>query len=1018
MIQAALHRMGRALAAVMAGAVLALGHPGTARAAVDVGSMSLLGAGDVDVEVLSGFFNRRTGELTYSVTVTNVSGTALEGTLVLLVDDISAAGVSVSNADDQSTGGNPVFLLVDAGTLEAGASVSRDVIFAGGGRVRFSFDTSIYFAPLITDATPPTLTGSVTGFTVNPSVTVTGSAADAEGAIAGVTATVDTAPGQSFPAAVAPDGSYSVQVPVALGANAMTVTASDTAGNTAALALSTTRVEPPAVVITQPADDARVFGSTIDLVGEIATTLPVSVLTVRFRDRTEQPPPALVSGTVPFRFDAVELVPGRNRLTVVVETPVGSVAASVDVERRVIDVSGDTSGPQITIERPLPGSHLGGEVVVVAGRVNDPSGVAGVTVAGVPARTVGADDTALRFEGAADLAGASGPVGIQVTATDLLGNATTRSVTVERDASAPLIQVAGLQAAPTVNLVAESPYPLAGTVTDANPASLLVNGEPVGLTPGAGPDTYDFRARVRLVPGQTQSLVIQARDLAGNATVREYALRSAATATLEILSPLEGDEILASSGTASVRLVARTGGLPAGATVEALADGGPAVPAAFDGDVAHATLSVTGGAGAHDLAMEARAADGTLLARARVNVDLVDQDTLAVEVIRHEPQNGATEVGVFDPVTLHFNQPIDLADLQVVLRETFHGLTYAPPPEEPAAFGGRGAELLEVHRDREQVPANFSPLPGDRMVSVFPVREFAFGAEVFVDVLYQGATLARFAYRTQPLPTILEGLVADQLLEPVAGIQVILPELGFTGTSNNDGAFSLGSGEAGAPQIPAGRHRLVYNPRLANRAFGTVEKWVNVQGERLNTLGLTTLPILNPDVPFQRIESGQPAAVLAGADLELDLTAATLRFPGGRAEGDVHVQFMNLAEVPHPISAGAIPHWVFAVQPAGIAVDGAVGLRFRIPPLFGSTGYMPGDGARVVLVGFNPVARQLVPVGVGVVQGAWVRGEGAVALESLDYLGYALVEEAQQETLSQFAQGALSLAGLIAALQR
>ena len=84
----------------------------------------------------------------------------------------------------------------------------------------------------------------------------------------------------------------------------------------------------------------------------------------------------------------------------------------------------------------------------------------------------------------------------------------------------------------------------------------------------------------------------------------------------------------------------------------------------------------------------------------------------------------------------------------------------------------------------------------------------------------------------------------------------------------------------------------------------------------------------------------------------------------------------------------------------------------------GTADYVPADGTRVVLVGLHAGARQLAPVGVARIAAGWVESEGAVALERLDFLGYALVNPDQQSTLSNFAAGAIGLAALTAALEQ
>ena len=67
----------------------------------------------------------------------------------------------------------------------------------------------------------------------------------------------------------------------------------------------------------------------------------------------------------------------------------------------------------------------------------------------------------------------------------------------------------------------------------------------------------------------------------------------------------------------------------------------------------------------------------------------------------------------------------------------------------------------------------------------------------------------------------------------------------------------------------------------------------------------------------------------------------------------------------------------------------------------------------------DPQALQLVPVGVGLVDADnnRVTSEGQVALERLDYLGYALVDVEDQGILERFAGGEISLRQMIGELE-
>jgi hypothetical protein len=63
-------------------------------------------------------------------------------------------------------------------------------------------------------------------------------------------------------------------------------------------------------------------------------------------------------------------------------------------------------------------------------------------------------------------------------------------------------------------------------------------------------------------------------------------------------------------------------------------------------------------------------------------------------------------------------------------------------------------------------------------------RQYGYHAEVYADVIYDGAELGRFTFQVRKLPTLVIGGIADQLGQPLSGVSVSLPALGRTTTTN------------------------------------------------------------------------------------------------------------------------------------------------------------------------------------------------------------------------------------------
>ena len=115
---------------------------------VDLGSAVELDPSEASVATSYAGFNRRNGQTQYRATVTNISSLSFNGTVYLVIDSIDGP-VTVANADDTTTTGDPVFSII-SGTLAPGESVGPvSLLFqASGSRApRFTFTTSVFLVP-------------------------------------------------------------------------------------------------------------------------------------------------------------------------------------------------------------------------------------------------------------------------------------------------------------------------------------------------------------------------------------------------------------------------------------------------------------------------------------------------------------------------------------------------------------------------------------------------------------------------------------------------------------------------------------------------------------------------------------------------------------------------------------------------------------------------------------------------------------------------------------------------------
>ncbi|WP_164000767.1 RHS repeat-associated core domain-containing protein [Pyxidicoccus caerfyrddinensis] len=189
------------------------------------------------------------------------------------------------------------------------------------------------------------------------------------------------------------------------------------------------------------------------------------------------------------------------------------------------------SSPVLVVELPEEQGVFGGNHVVVSGRVEGGKLPLRVTVAGVNVPTLGRD-----FTGSLVLNG-DGEHRLQLQVTDALGRTATAQRTVVMDRTAPILTITDPSSSPAV--VFASPYRIRGTVGEPHLVSLTINGEPV--QPLAG----QFSHAVELAKGEgaQTSVSIVARDVVGHVTERTLVLQAQATwPVVRIISPVEGSE--------------------------------------------------------------------------------------------------------------------------------------------------------------------------------------------------------------------------------------------------------------------------------------------------------------------------------------------------------------------------------------------------------------------------------------------------------------------------------------------
>ena len=390
--------------------------------------------------------------------------------------------------------------------LQAGANVititARDAA-GNAGRAVLTVTLTDGVAPEVRFAAPT----SASSFTTSvPTLSIGGAASDEFG-VARVAWTNDR--GGSGVAT----GTTSWSAPgIALraGANLITVTATDTAGNTASARLSVVANDGarPSVTISSPGPKTRYLtsSSAVAMSGTSEDNFGLSSITWS----SDRGGSGSVSGTAAWSVSNVALQPGNNVVTVTATDEAGHTGTDV------VRIVSDSRKPNLTIAQPVTGSSyaVNTSTMTLGGVATDDLAVTEVSWSsnrgrkGVASGTGTWNATGVALEPGVNV--------LTVTARDEVGNVNTATLTVLLDASAPGVSIETPTTSPTTAINAGT-VALRGSANDDVGVTQVTwtndrggSGSATGATAWAIPT-------VALQPG-VNVITVTARDAAGNTT--------------------------------------------------------------------------------------------------------------------------------------------------------------------------------------------------------------------------------------------------------------------------------------------------------------------------------------------------------------------------------------------------------------------------------------------------------------------------------------------------------------------
>ena len=344
------------------------------------------------------------------------------------------------------------------------------------------------------------------------------------------------------------DGSFSVPVDLAEGANVITICCEDAARNRATVYINgELDTVPPALGVSEPRNGLSTGKTSVAVKGvvEEGATLTLNG-----------------GGLVPDsgRFSAsVELAEGSNTLKLLARDRAGNVNLSV------LEVFRDTTGPNLEISYPAEGQLLNVTQIELAGRTE---AGARLEVNGEPVAFQGTDFLVpVRFSG-------DGPQTITIEAQDALRNRAAVSVSITVDTTPPSLKLK----TPADGMLTNQTAVLLTGKTDRG-ALLTVNGATARVD-GDG----TFSELVELPNEGANEIFVCARDAANNCARSAVVVHRDTILGYELSSPLNGSRV-------KTPVVTVAGVIEAGGSV---AVNGLAVPLRADGSFSYEAKLETG----------------------------------------------------------------------------------------------------------------------------------------------------------------------------------------------------------------------------------------------------------------------------------------------------------------------------------------------------------------------------------------------------------------------------------------
>lgn len=750
--------------------------------------------------------------------------------------------------------------------------------------------------------------------------------------------------------------------------------------------------------------------------GRIVLKQPSNSLSVALDGKPVQQLQQVKANEYEFVTHALDLISGLNISALIVTTDQDELVEKLYLFYQPEQI--DSLGPQVVILAPEEFEQLSDASFML---VADIIAEAGIKQLSLDGQSVGNYITGMNYyqlRAIKQFAEGSNVATADIKVVDLNDREYTKSVQWQRDTVSPIIELANsVLAYPALNTVIEQSINLQGEVIDANLASLLINGQSVSLSP-AGIGRYQFNHELQLIPGEERIVNLEAYDQAGNKGYLALRYLLDSSYLLNLVQPAAGSKIILGSGplmvsgtlsqlpeSGSIRFSLRQGAKQVAQAQHALSSAFFSFPLTLDNSVGDMALDVV-----------LLDANGNEVAKQTRQLTIVDPANIELAMISSQPEMNSQDAAPNGFLALHFNKAVELAQLDLKVFETASGLTYQDMDQPGAdSFNGQGHQLVNVARANELVAGTVSLLPGNKSLTFYPARPFAYNARVTVALSYAGEPLANYGFQTRLLPTIVTGNVLDINGSPIVGAMVDIPALNKTAQTNQDGAYQFRFTAGEEREISSGNYLIRFNPNMHQASYSSTESRERISQGRFNQISVKRLAPISDQSGFTALQANQVNSLMNGA-LKLDFQAASFTLPETSLATMVQGQFLEYHQLTVQLNPAAMPLWSYAVHPAGILVDGQLNVDFALPRLNGGYEYLPEDNTYVLLLGASADGATLTPVGAGQIKQHRVVSVGNTEFKRLDYIAYASVDPSHQPLFEKYISEQWNVAKLMQAL--